>query len=140
LVFGGAPSEAFDQDNNATDQLYGFVLCDHFDLAVPTLIEEYKRHCSTTAPALCPSVIVSLHDGCILHASANNGSYQLEHLPSDVIVHGAVEHGPFQLLLSRLHWIVTVGRSTERLPFHTYVLGHDSKTRILYQSERATHK
>ena len=140
LVFGGAPSESFDQDNKVTDQLYGFILCDHFDLKGPALIDEYKRHCSTTAPSLCPSVIISLHDGCILHASAKEGAYQFAHLPSDLIVHGARDHGDFQLLLSRLHWIVTVGRSTERLPFDAYVFGHEGKTRILYQSERERHE
>ena len=68
---------------------------------------------------------------------AEQGSYQLQHLPDDLIVHAVVDQGDFQLLLSRLHWIITTGRTTLKLPFHSYVLGTDSRARILYGTQRA---
>ena len=68
LGIGGAPSESYDPDQKVSDQIYGFILCDHFDLKIPTLIDAYNEHCSNNAPALCPNFIISLRDGCILHA------------------------------------------------------------------------
>jgi hypothetical protein len=136
LAIAGAPSERYDPESKPADQLYGFVLCDRFELKVSSLIDEYRQHCSSTNGALCPNAIVSLRDGCILHASVNDGSHRLELLPSELIVHARVDRGDFQLLLNHLHWITTAGRTSEKLPFGAYVLGHDSRTQIMYQVSR----
>jgi hypothetical protein len=128
LVVQGAPHEAFDPHTKVWDQTYGFVLCQSFGLATPTLARNYLDACAGAEPRLAPSVVVSLRDGIMMFA----GDHGLLRNAVDATRVVLFNHpaGTFQYLLNELVHCCQKGRTTDVLPHSRYLLGEHTNASV----------
>jgi Domain of unknown function (DUF6602) len=131
LVAAGAPSEIYDPINKPMDQIYGFVLCNHLELEPKTFLSAYKELCLAEKPELCPNLIISLRDGCVVFLSTPGNEVRIARSFGSGVALTTLPNGNFQYLLTHLNWIIVRGRTVESLPFQRYVLEGDGRMQIL---------
>lgn len=117
----GASSQVLDPERNASDQIFGFILCQKFSVSIKGLARKYVELCKASERHLLPNVIASLENGVLLFADADG---KLGDDPTSARYVAHVEHpdGAFRYLLSRLIFVCNFGRTSAVFPHSRYIL------------------
>lgn len=122
VVMQGAPSETFDQFNKPLDQIYGFVICDKIGLAIDTFLSKCEEEIQKRPAYLLPNMIVSLHDGVLVHIDTKVNKICTDASTADALYFVNKQGENFQQLLSSLDYAITHGRTTDVFPFAKYII------------------
>ena len=125
-VIQGAPSEAYDQKINATDLIYGFVLCEKIGLTLDSFLLKCSELIKNEEAHLLPNIIVSLQDGLFIYLYSSKPCTREDKNNVDNFYNVVTDDGEFQFLLSKLNFYITIGRTTEILPFEKYIITNSS--------------
>lgn len=117
----GAETQRFDQIKNEKDQIFGFVLCEHFGLKPETLIEKYVELVSSKQKHLVPNLIVSINDGIVVYIDKYSNNVRNSIIDATGVYFVDCPHGNFQFLLMKLDYILRAGRSVSEIPFYKYI-------------------
>ena len=66
-IIYGSESEIYNQEANAFDQIYGFILCEKIELKIETFTNQCIDLIKNTSAHLLPNIIVSLNDGILVY-------------------------------------------------------------------------
>jgi hypothetical protein len=125
--FDCSKDEQFDQENNPYDQIYGFVLCGNFSVAVETLCGHILNQLKIIDKSNCPNIIVSLNEGIFApHQKANNKLYY-SMSQADSLLYGSSSSGSFEYLLTTLYKSIRSGRTVESSVFERYLIDEPNK-------------
>lgn len=124
VVICGAPSETYDQFNKPLDQIYGFVICEKIGLAIDTFLQKCVEEIKKRPAYLVPNMIVSLHDGVMVHIDTKKNRICTDSSTADALYFVNKQGENFQQLLSSLDLVITGGRSTDVLPFSKYIINN----------------
>lgn len=128
-IIYGSESEIYNQEANAFDQIYGFILCEKIELKIETFTNQCIDLIKNTSAHLLPNIIVSLNDGILVYidtSCTNNYFIREDKHNADSIYFIEVPSGNFQYLLHELNKFINRGRSSNILPFNKYIIGSSS--------------
>lgn len=118
-AFHGAPLEAFDQETKATDQVFGFVLCQALSASIQTTVDNATELWRQEDAAPGPGAIVALESGII--QPLRDGGRVISVRDADAIYFDADHKSSFSRLVEVLSWVVRNGRSTSVDAFEHYL-------------------
>lgn len=113
---------SFDQQNNFSDQIFSFILCEKIGLKMDTFLEKYCELCTSTDHYLLPNITVSLTDGVFVFYNKNSNRLSELKRDSTGVYNIRNEHGDFAFLLFRINEFTHVGRTSFKIPYDRYVL------------------
>lgn len=124
-----AIDEQFDQ-NNPSDQIFGFILCGDFSVKVETLNIHISTQVSKIDKSHCPNLIISLHQGIYAPYQQSNNLLCLSLSQANSFLYGSSESGCFEYLLTNLYRIIRIGRTVEFKAFEQYLLKESEKMQL----------
>ena len=120
-------AEQFDQENNANDQIWGFVICGGFSVKSETLCAHVKNQLDSMSVAFVPNMIVSLYDGLLAPFDKTNNKIYGAVSEGTGYVYGKSQHGNFEHLLDKLYQVIRPGRTVEVSAFEHYLIHEPNK-------------
>ena len=126
LRIRGSETERFNQQENHSDQIFGFILCGEIRLKIETFMGKYIERCKSNQKHLLPNITVSLKDGIFVFINKTEGQIKLDMNNATGLYHINNPHGNFQFLAHQLHKLIYSGRTTENIPLERYILRENS--------------
>jgi hypothetical protein len=121
----GAESERFDQNNKWQDQIYGFIICQTLGLEVDSFLKRCLSEMGERDKALLPNIVVSLSEGFAIFLDDEKKCHCIDAHDANMLFFFEKPSIGFQFLLSRIHIIMSNGRTSNILPFDRYILESD---------------
>lgn len=120
----GAKSEAYNQDVNSLDQIFGFAVAGALNLSHETICEKYAALAKQIGYQFSPNLIVTLEGGILcpilIPPDRHNPTIVRSPLEANSIYYVEYPQGSFQFLLSKVYEVYRSGRTVEMLAFDRY--------------------
>lgn len=121
-TMSGTLEEEFNQDKNAKDQIYCFILCGDFSVKMGTLYNHISTQQKNIDSSLLPNIMISLKDEIFSPYNQETNKICSSVMDGTGFVHGTNESGSFEYLLTRLFKIIHHGRTVEASTFERYLI------------------
>jgi hypothetical protein len=130
LSVQGVKEEEFDQINKATDQIFGFVLCNEFTLKKDALLRQVTDFWRQYPRDQSPNIIVSLKDGFLSPFDSQKNEFTSSATNADAIVHSPEPERSMGRLVGQLNKMVRNGRTVEVIHFNRYFSSANSSFKL----------
>lgn len=122
LVLKGANSESYNQYSKSGHQIYGFILCGKIGMSMGKFLSKCAELIKQEEAYLLPNIIVSLQDGVFVYLDTVNQCTCVDKIGANHFYNVVNPGGEFQYLLSELNQHITMGATTDTLPFDRYII------------------
>lgn len=116
----GTKTEELNPQENELDQIWGFILCNDFNLQTETLLRNMAEIQRKYPAFEVPSLIVSLTNGFMQFGKMAVGRPSLTALNAEDIMYSEKSELGFSLLVRSLNFMIRSGRTTEAEGFLRY--------------------